>query len=185
MSKEKQAENDLLLRGTGSYLNALAAIEAFRQEVETTCRGAYLRHEAELLKAMGLDAEECERWEDSYPEEWSAELGICRSAQKGANCFYIYLSWSEARDGTPLVEATACLDFTTLKRRDEVFQSLHRSAGCPVERVGGEYYNLLLKAQVELNGLRGLSDILDQLVLKWIGYCEAIGGLKLKKYQAS
>jgi len=185
MSKKNQAENDLLLRGTGSYLNALAAIEAFRQEVETTCRGAYLRHEAELLKAMGLDAEECERWEDSDPEEWSAELGICRPAQKGANYFYIYLSWSEAEDETPRVEVIVCLDFTTRKRRDEVFQFLHRSAGCRVERVGGECYNLLLETQVKLNELDGLSDTLDQLVLEWLGYCEPIGGLKLKKYQAS
>jgi hypothetical protein len=54
-----------------------------------------------------------------------------------------------------------------------------------VERVGGECYNLLLETQVKLNELGGLSDTLDQLVLEWLGYCEPIGGLKLKKYQAS
>lgn len=184
MSEEKQGENDLLSQGTKSYLDALAAIEAFRQEVETICRSAYRRHETELLKGMGLEAEECERWEKNEPEERWAELGIYRSAQEGANRFYIYLSWGEVEDGTPRVEAAVCLDFATLKRRDEVFQSLHRSVGCRVERDEGEYYNLLLKTPVKLDELGGLPDTLDQLVLKWLGYCESIGGLKLKTYQA-
>jgi hypothetical protein len=184
MSEEKRAENDLLSQGTKSYLDALAAIEAFRGEVEAACKGVYVRHEAELLKSIGLETEECERYEYDDPEEPLAELGIYRSAQKGANGFYIYLSWTEAEDGAPRVEAAVCLDFVTRKRRDEVFRSLHRSAGCRVERDEGEYYNLLLNIPLKLDELGRLSDTLDQLVLEWLGYCESVGGLKLKKYQA-
>jgi hypothetical protein len=56
--------------------------------------------------------------------------------------------------------------------------------GCRVDRDEGEYYNLLLKTPVKLGELGSLADTLDQLVLKWLGYCESIGGLKLKKHQA-
>lgn len=46
------------------------------------------------------------------------------------------------------------------------------------------YYHLYLTMPIKLAEPAAVSKTLDDLILEWVGYCESIGGLKLKKYPA-
>lgn len=184
MSTETQPQNDLLALGSKSYLNALAAIEAFEQEVEDLCRGVYQRQEKRLLSQMGLDANECERHTLPSPEDREAEIGVLRPAQKGGYSFYIYLWWRESATGSPEVVGAVALDLSTKKLRDDIWNRIHhKNPGCSVKREVGNYYFLFLTAPINLSTRSSAAETLDQLVSDWLVYCESIGGLKLKKSQ--
>lgn len=178
MSTETQ--NSILAVGSKSYLNALAAVEAFEQEVEDLCAGAYRRHEERLLSQMGLDAHECERHSLPSPEDREAEIGACRPAQKGGCRFYVYLWWRDSEARSPEVVGAVALDLSTKKLRDDIWNRFHsKNPNCSVERDVGDYYFLFLTAPIDLSTRSGTSEALDQLVSEWLGYCESIGGLKL------
>ena len=182
MSTEAQPQDDLLTLGSCSYLNALAAIEAFDQEVEDLCSGVYQRHEKRLLSQMGLDANECARHTLPSPQDGEAEIGVCRPAPKGGLKFYIYLWWRESPTGSPEIVGAVALDLPTRTLRDDIWNRLHRkNPGCRVEREVGDYYFLFVTTPISLSTRSVASEVLDKLVSDWLGYCESIGGLKLKK----
>ncbi len=71
-----------------------------------------------ILDRMGLDTAECRRHKLPSPEDREAEIGICRSAQKGGCYFYIYLWWQEDRTGAPETSGAVALDLPTKTLRD-------------------------------------------------------------------
>ena len=136
----------------GGYLNALAAIEAFEQEVEDLCRGVYQRQEKRCLSQMGLDAKECERHKLPSPEDREAEIGVLRPAQQGGYSFYIYLWWRESATGSPEAVGAVALDLSTKTLRDDIWNRLHhKNPGCGVKREAGNYYFLVLTAPIDLS----------------------------------
>jgi len=182
MPTETRPKDDLLALGAKSYLNALTAIEAFDSEVEAICRGVYHRHEARLLDQMGLDPADLDRHTLPSPEDREAEIGVCRSAQKGGPLFYIYLWWREDKSGAPEISGAVALDLSTKKVRDDIYERLRRqSPGCRVTRDVGDRYFLVLATPIRESELAEIPEILDRLVSEWLGYCESVGGLKLKK----
>jgi len=185
MTNDKAAQRkDLFLRGAGSYLDALAALEAFDQVVEDMCRKAYCCHKERLLATTGLDdSGTWERHSNSDPAERLAEVGICRGTTKrGVNgpCLYIYLLFDEGEDDAGEMRALVWLDFPSKGSREEAYNQIRRgSPRCRIEPDEGEvYYALVLEAPLKLNA-SDPDEILDKLLSDWIGYCESIGGLKM------
>lgn len=105
MATDAQPQADLLQQGASSYLDALAAVEAFRRRVKSICWQAYERHDYDLKKWVGIGKSECELWDDPYPDERCADLGIRLPAGTGTSGFYVYLQWTEDVDGVSEVMA--------------------------------------------------------------------------------
>lgn len=187
MTSDKTAtRRDLLLRGAGSYLDALTALEAFDQAVEDISRRAYSRHKDALLAATGLDdAGDLERHTSGDPLERWAEIGVCRGTTKrGGNgpCLYIYLRFDEDNDDTGEIRVRVWLDFPSKGFREEVYNQICRSnQRCRIKPSYGEiYYALVLETLFNPNDATSAPDeTLDKLLSDWIGYCESIGGLKM------
>lgn len=183
MTSDKTAlRRDLFLRGAPSYLDALAALEAFDQEVEAMCNRAYSRHKDKLLPAMGLsDVGEWERYTDGDPAERWAVAGIYRGTQKaGVNgpCFYIYLRFGDSEDDAGEMLATVWLDFVPKRLRDEVYdQILRKNPHCGIATNDeDQYYGLVLETPFKLDDP---DETLRKLLSDWIDLCESIGGLKM------
>ena len=185
MTNDRTASRkDLFLRGAGSYVDALAALEAIEQAVEDMCRKAYSRHKDPLLATMGLDeGGDWERHTNCDPAERWAEVGTYRgTAKKGVSgpCFYIYLRFGEGEDDTREMSALVWLDFPSKGSREEVYNQIRRkNQRCPIEpHDEGDWYALVLEIPFKLTDLASTAETLDKLLCDWIGYCESIGGLK-------
>lgn len=186
METRTQPPTNFLAKGAKSYLDALTAVEAFRREVEKICQGAYDRHEKRLLAVMGIGPDECKRYEHSDDlEDREVELGVCRSAGEG-QCFYIYLRWSEAEDGTLEIKAVVCLDLYTKRVRQEILDEIQQKnpGRCVIKKDIGVGYNLALDTPVTVSEPTSVSQTLDDLISEWVHYCDSIGGLRLKERQA-
>lgn len=183
MSTKSTSRSELFLRGAQSYLEALTAIEVFRQGVEKICNEVYQRYEAELAARMGLDAAEWERYDESDLGERWAELGVKRRAQPGC-WFYLCLEWYDADSGDNEIAATVWLDVYHKNLRDKIYNSFHQENQlCPVEKYGT--YQLYSETPLKPNELGSAGEVLDKLVSEWLGYCKSVGGLNLKKFKTS
>jgi hypothetical protein len=181
MTAAVQLRNDLFLRGAERYLDALAAVKAFEREVQRTCTEVYQRHAAELAEQMGLDAAECEQYIEPEPEERYAEVGVSRLAQKDCG-LYLYLSWDETEGGKPRVQGAICLGLYHKGLRDKIYERFRQeNPRCRVTKY--DKYQLMLTSLMKPDELGSAGKILDDLVLEWLGYCKAAGGLGLKKYK--
>jgi hypothetical protein len=181
MATATQSQPSLLRQGADSYLDALAALQAFRQEVETVCRRAYETHEPDLLKWMGLGKSECELWDDPYPEDRYAELGIRKLAGKGTSGLYVYLAWKEGDSGAPEVQAAIDLDCYTKTLREKILEKMQKHPGCRAYAGQGNNWYVRLDAKVEPDRISTLGQILNKLLMEWVRYCKAAGGLRLAK----
>jgi hypothetical protein len=187
MSSESTSRSELFLKGAATYLDALAALEAFQQEVEAMCTKVYSRHKDRILSAMGLNGDGgFERYVDGDPAERWATLGIRRGTQKsGLNgpCFHLYVYFGESEDGTKEIEATVWLDCSSSRRtRDDIYDQIRRKKPrCRMTKDDeGTYYGLYLETPIKLDELSSLPGVLSSVVLEWIDYCESIGGLNLR-----
>ena len=177
------SQNELLTRGASSYVGALRAIAAFRDEVREICQNAYDSKAPALLKAMGLEAEDCElycspKYLDDVGEE--AELGVSRSAKSG-NYFSVYLHWNEPKSESPDIEAAVCLEVGSRTIRNEILgkMKLKNPNSRIWDDVGERGYYLALFQPIRPVEPSTISKALDGLLLDWTRYCDSIGGLKL------
>ena len=176
MSPKNPPQNELFRRGASSYLDALTAIAAFRGEVQDMCAEVYKRHEEDLATQMGLI-------DDAYkplaePTNGPKEIGILRPAQPRCN-FCLYLGWDEDERGGVTIRGAVRLGVYLPKRklRDEILERFRQQRpGCRVERHSSAYCLVLYET---LKDLSSAHEVLDALVLEWLGYCRSIGGLKL------
>lgn len=181
MTAASPSLNELFLRGAEHYLDALAAVEAFQREVQHTCTDVYNRHAAELAKHMGLEAAECEPYDEAEPEERSAEVGVSRPAQKDCT-FCLYVSWDEPAGGKGRLQGSISLGLYHKDLRNAIHERFRQeSPRCRVAK--HETYLLMLTSLMKPDDLGSAGKILDDLVLEWLGYCKSGGGLGLKKYK--
>jgi hypothetical protein len=179
MSSKISPGGDLFLNGAKNYLDALSAIAAFRSEVQEMCTEIYKHRAPELAAQMGLDAEDCEPFEESSPDERWAEVGISRPAQQ--NCFfYLYLSWGEDERVDDMIAGAVSLDLYHKRLRDEIYEQLQKGPQHRVKKF--DTYSLMLTEHIK--DPTCARDVLDALVSEWIGSCKSIGGLKLGKRKA-
>lgn len=165
----------LFLRGAERYLDALAAIAAFRSEVQDMCADIYNHYASELNVQMGLDPKDCERYDEDNPDKPSAEVGIFRSAQSYCT-FSLYLLWGENKLGDGTIAAAVCLGFYYGRLRSEILEGFRqKNPHCRVEIL--DTYTLVLYQS--LKDPASASEALDALVLEWLGYCKSVGGLNL------
>lgn len=177
MNSKTSSGSDLFLRGAGRYLDALTAIAAFRGEVQDMCTEIYEHHAAELAAKMGLDAEDCEAYEEDDPDVPSAEVGIYRPAQRDCT-FSLYLSWGENKRADGVISGAVCLGFYHRRLRDEIHAGFRqKDPHCRVEIL--DTYSLVLYQS--LKDLASARDTLEAVVLEWLGYCKSIGGLELNQ----
>ena len=181
MNSEISSQSELFRRGAKRYLDALAAIAAFRGEVQDMCTEAYQHHAQELAAQMGLDDEDCEPWDKDDPDERWAEVGIRRRAQQ--DCFfYLYLSWGENKKGEGMIAGAVCLDLYPRRLRDDIYDRFRQQRPrCRVETL--DTYSLILSQG--LKDLASAPDDLDALVREWLNYCKSVGGLKLRNTETA
>ena len=179
MTSETRTQNSLVQRGAEHYVDALAAVDAFEKEVQQTCAEVYQRYEEELARNMGLDAAECEPFSESEPAKRSADVGVLRPAQKSCN-FCLYLSWYEDEGGKARIQAAGCLMVYHKRLRDSLLERFRQeNPRCRVSKYST--WQVILTRPIKLEELGSLGEVLDSLVLEWLGYCKSIGGLGLKK----
>jgi hypothetical protein len=169
---------ELFLRSAKSYLDALTAIAAFQSEVQEMCEEKYKRYSSELAAQMGLSAEDCSPHEESNASERWAEIGVKRPAQQ--DCFfYIYVSWGEDEKDDKKIAANVSLDLYPKRFRDEIFEGFRQQRpSCRVKKLDAYTYQLVLTEN--LTDLASTRNLLDALLVEWLGYCKSIGGLKLQ-----
>jgi hypothetical protein len=176
MSPKIPSQSELFLRGADRYLDALAAIAAFQGEVQDMCAEIYKHHAAELAAQMGLGQEDCEPFDENSQDKPSAEVGISRPAQKGCT-FVLSLLWDENKRVEGMIAGAVCMGFYHRRLRDEFYAGFRqKNPHCRVEIF--DTYSLVLYQSVR--NLASARDVLDALVLEWLGYCKSIGGLKLR-----
>ena len=189
MSSKSALRSELFLKGAPTYLDALAALEAFQQEVEAMCTKVYSRHKDRLLPAMGLDGDDdFERYVDGEPAERWSQVGISRGYQKrglDGPCFRLYVSFSESEDGTMAVEATVWLECSKTRRpRDDIYDRIRRkNLHCRLVKDDDDestYFGLYFATPVKPDELSSVPEALSNVLLELIGYCESVEGLNLK-----
>src|SRR5690349_3922499 len=119
--------------GAKSYIDALAAIEAFQNRVCRVCKRVYDDNQTQLVRVMGFDRLPCENYKYPEPEERFAELGVKKRTPEG-HTFYLYLHWNEAESGEQNVSACVSLDFVNNRDRDDFYKKLHGDPACRIER---------------------------------------------------
>jgi hypothetical protein len=67
---------DFLSEGSKSYLDALAAIEAFEGQVRGVCKDVYEKYKQQLVSKMGIKDTACEDHDNKNPANRYAELGV-------------------------------------------------------------------------------------------------------------
>ncbi|MEK7406364.1 MAG: hypothetical protein AAB225_14780 [Acidobacteriota bacterium] len=183
MLTKTSSGSELLLRGAKSYLDALAAIAAFKGEVQKACSAVYDQHRAELTAQLGLeDAEWKPHESDSVEERW-AEVGVLRTAGTGGT-FYLYLWWGETEDSEASITARVCLALYGKRLRDEIYEEFRgRNRRCRIETSRTDTFELNLETPIKPEEIGSAAEVLDTLMREWLGYCKSVGGLKLKKRQ--
>lgn len=179
MIAETTTKADLFLRGAKRYLDALAAVEAFEREVQEICTDVYKRYATDFSKQMGLDAAGCEPYTEPRPAERYAEVGVSRPAQKDCT-LCVYLAWDEANSGQVRIRGAITLGLYHKGLRDSLYERFRQeNPHCRVEK--HETYMLLLRTEIKPDEIESAGKVLDDLALEWLGYCESIDGLGLKK----
>ena len=102
---------DFLSEGAKSYIDALAAIEAFEGKVRGICREAYDKYKPQLVSKLGLKDTHCNDHDNNSPADRYAELGVWQSTESGHERLYVYVRWDDAKDGAPQMSACVMLEF--------------------------------------------------------------------------
>lgn len=77
-----------LNEGAKSYVDALAAIEAFEEKVRSVCRDVYEKYRPQLVSKVGLEDEDCEDYDGEFDRaNRYAESGFFRSLRAGVKRF--------------------------------------------------------------------------------------------------
>src|SRR5579862_3631259 len=95
------ATADFLREGARDYIDALAAIEKFEEEVRGVCKDVYKKSQSELTSRMGLEYTDCADHDYKDLANRYAELGIRQDTQSGRESFYIYVMWDGATEVPP------------------------------------------------------------------------------------
>ena len=149
MLRKTSSGSELLLRGAEKYLDALAAIEAFKGEVQKACTEVYERYRAQLAAQLGLEDVEPETHEHYDAEAQLAELGVQRPAGRESK-FYLYLKWNETEDSKVSINACLCLALYWKRLRDEIYEQLcGGSRRCPIKKRETRTFDLNLETPVK------------------------------------
>lgn len=100
---------DFLSEGAKSYIDALAAIEAFEGKVRGICKDAYDKYKRQLVSKLGLKDTHCKDHDNNSPADRYAELGVMQSTESGHEWLYVYVRWDDAKDGAPKMSACVVL----------------------------------------------------------------------------
>jgi len=155
---------DFLTEGAKSYVDALAAIEAFEQQVRGVCEDVYKKYRLPLVSKIGLKDEDCGDHDNKQPANRNVELGVLQNSPSGREVFYIYIMWDGAKDGAP--ELSACVSLQCYKKsdRNEYAELLRRIPSIQSGDDNGYY----LWSQKTLNDLSSWAETFDKLLDEWL-----------------
>jgi hypothetical protein len=166
---------DFLNEGAKSYIDALAAVEAFEGKVRRVCKDAYEKYKPELVSKMGLKDAVCKDHDNTDPANGSAELGVLQSTKSGREWFYVYLKWDGAKDGSPEISACVSLEFIKRSDRDDYARLLPRTSSIKCDDDDDGYY---LWSHKNLTDLSSCSETFYELLDEWLACWPA--GRRLK-----
>jgi len=158
---------DILDEGANSYLDALAAIEAYQKEVRNVCRHAYDKRKPDLVSKIGLENASCVDF--TYPEPGEmekpyAELGVRQNSPSARETLYVYLMWDGDAGGAPEISACVSLEFS---RNDDRGNWAAKLGGSPSIRRGE---NKDLCSSKKLSDLTSCAEALGELLNEWIEF---------------
>ena len=153
-----------LVEGAKSYIDALAAIKAFKRAVCDACKDVYNKHKPQLVSKMGLQETPCEDHDRIEPENRYAELGVWQNSPNGRETLYVYLSWGDDKDGAPEISACVCLEFTKKSDRDEYARLLLKIPS--ILPCDGSYP--CLWSSKKLSDLSSPEEAFDELLNEWL-----------------
>lgn len=166
---------EFLREGAKSYIDALAAIEAFEKEVCAVCRGVYEKYKPQLVSKMGLKDAGCEHYDNKEPADRFAELGVWQSTKSGRAWFYVYIRWDGAKNGPPEISACVSLDFFKKSDRNDYAKLLRKIPSLQPGDDGSNYY---LWSHENLRDLSSCGETIRRLLDKWLACWPA--GRRLK-----
>jgi hypothetical protein len=167
-----------LTDGAATYLDALAAIQAYQQTARHICQSVYKKRQPDLMKVGFVDDGPCEDY--TYPEPGDelegpeAELGVCQKSRNGEGGFYVYLRWDGTEAEAPTILAAVSMGFNDRTRRDAYAKQLRNTSS--IEPVDDAEYSLW--STREVTDLSTCAETLDALLKEWIEHWPA--GRKLK-----
>jgi hypothetical protein len=166
---------DFLSEGAKSYIDALAAIEAFEKMACSKCRGVYEKYKPQLVGRMGIKDASCEDHDDNKdPANGFAELGVRQATKSGREDLFVYLQWEVAEDGAPEISACVMLEFSTRDDRNKWAKLLRKSLSIRPGDEDGHY----LWSQKHLRDLSSCAEAFHELLDEWLASWPA--GRRLK-----
>ncbi|MGO9228293.1 MAG: hypothetical protein ACLQKA_03645 [Bryobacteraceae bacterium] len=164
-----------LSEGAKSYIDALAAIEAFQRAACAACKVVCDKYRPELASKMGLADADCEDHDKNIdPANRYAELGVWQKSPSGREWLYVYLMWDDAKNGEPEISACVSLEFSRKIDREGYAKSLRAIPSIQSGEDDGYY----LLSSRKLGDLSSCAETLDQLLSEWLECWPA--GRKLK-----
>lgn len=164
---------DFLSEGAKSYIDALAAVDAFEKNVQSVCREVYEKYKTQLASTMGLENDACEDHEYKDPANRFAEIGVLQSSPSERESLYIYVMW----DGAPDISACVSLEFSKKSDRNDAYRRLRRNPACSIEPNDDSPYPGLWSRKTQ-NDPSAWAETLDALLNEWLGCWPA--GWRLK-----
>ncbi|MGO9011010.1 MAG: hypothetical protein ACLQPN_12985 [Bryobacteraceae bacterium] len=166
-----------LNEGAKSYVDALAAIEAFEEKVRSVCRDIYEKYRPQLVSKVGLEDEDCEDYDGEFDRaNRYAELGVFQESPSRRETFYVYLRWDGTEDVAPEISACVNLEFSTKGDRNGYAKLLRT---IPSIQFGDDASYPYLWSSRKLTDLSTCTETLGGLLSEWLAGWPA--GLRLKQ----
>jgi hypothetical protein len=167
-----RSSQGLLRKGAKSYLDALAAIEAFEKEAKHVCRDVYDDHRVRLVRKLGLKDAVCE----DHHNKQNFELGVSQDTKSGSESFYVYLKWDETEDGALGIFACVSFEFSTRDDRDRAYKRLNKRPTISIQSYDDG--DPELRSQRRLTELSSCAETLGEMVKAWLACWPADRRLK-------
>lgn len=183
MAKDEPG-SELLVEGSTSYPQALAALREFRSQVWTTVRTA-VRSDLHLIaKSLGVEIASSEIANRARPDELgsaeidgeNASLGVVirRDKKEGWNLYYT-LCWYVEEEDAPFYFA-ASIWFKQSAVADNAFRAFQRlPTNLPVKYANCEMY---MKRKLASDDMARFPTIVREVVHEWARAWSQTGGLK-------
>ena len=180
------AEQRLLAEGVPAYLDAMVAIQEFRQTVQKRCRQVLRAELADFSRSIGipLDVTKIEDYADPdgvsdvATTDWGAWIGVrirLQNAGKNVGIAYAALGWSKEHaiaDQPPVIEVWVAFELTDRALFARVWESIKQAE----PQVESSYDGIIQWYKpVPLDNIPSFVDILTDLLGEWSRLWQRVG----------